>query len=71
MVRSIRSQGIVDIIETEITAICHDAGMGCADIDDFIARLEGGGPARQLSPPVLETLCNLAQLRREVLLRAE
>ncbi len=69
--KMIRSQRrIVALIEAEIAAICHDAGVACANVGDFILRLEGGEIVRHLSEPILETLRNLAQLRRAALARA-
>ncbi len=62
-------QRIIALIEAEITAICHDAGVACANVGDFILHLEGGEIVRHLSDPILETLRGLAQLRQAVLAR--
>ncbi|THF65046.1 hypothetical protein [Pseudothauera rhizosphaerae] len=63
-----RARRIVQILESEILAICADAGFDCADFDGLFDRLERHDEStRNLSAPVVEALRSLLSLRRDML----
>ncbi len=63
-----RARRIVQILESEIRAICADADFACEDFEDLLDRLDRHDDStRHLSAPVVEALRSLLALRRDML----
>jgi hypothetical protein len=63
-----RARRIVQILESEIGAICRDAGIACDDYDSLLERLEADDDTlRHLSAPVADALRSLLALRHDML----
>jgi len=62
-----QARRIIEILESEVLAICDDAGFECCDFDGLQRRLEQHDPTtRHLSAPVVEALRSLLSLRRDL-----
>ncbi|MBC9072335.1 hypothetical protein IAI53_10215 [Thauera sp. CAU 1555] len=63
-----QARRIIEILESEVLAICDDEGVECGDFDALLERLEGHeATTRHLSAPVVEALRSLLSLRRDLL----
>ncbi|THF63088.1 hypothetical protein E6C76_17715 [Pseudothauera nasutitermitis] len=63
-----RARRIVQILESEVLAICADAGLACDDFNQLLENLESHDETtRHLSAPVAEALRSLLALRRDML----
>ena len=62
------SAAAVAILDKEIRAICHDAGLRYEAVDALAADFAAGVPRlRHLSSPVLEALSHLLSVRERLL----
>jgi hypothetical protein len=63
-----QARRVIEILESEVLAICDDAGFECGDFDGLLDRLERHDPSiRHLSAPITEALSSLLSLRRDLL----
>ncbi|MDY0013605.1 MAG: hypothetical protein RBS40_12010 [Rhodocyclaceae bacterium] len=56
---------LLRVVDSEILAICQDAGLACGGVPEVIAQLEGGGAeVIRLAPDFYDALWDLLLVRR-------